>query len=62
MTGLFGIIIFGIVTVNYIMWCVRQMRMVQNAIMIAVIHAYISITVVCTSNAYGSKWNNDSGH
>ena len=20
------------------------------------------ITVVCTSNAYGSKWNNDSGH
>ena len=45
-----------------LLWCVRQMRMVQNAIMIAVIHACIGITVVCTSNAYGSKSNNHKGH
>ena len=44
-----------------LLWCVRQMRMVQSGIMIAVIHTLI-FQEVCTSNAYGLKSNNDNSH
>ena len=45
-----------------LLWYVRQMRMIQSGIMTAVIHTLILPWCVRTSNAYGSKYNNDSDH
>ena len=42
-----------------LLWYVRQMRMIQSGIMTAVIHTLILPWCVRTSNAYGSKYNND---